>query len=166
MRLPVGYDLIVAKVACSRSFWRADVKIFVSFFSFSYIDGPNNIVSLVKQYCFTCQTQVFHFPNNIVSSVKVKYSEDETLVLGFEDNNLMIFTSGLYEKAHFCELLFCIPYTVYSYSSARDSEECPIFGSSVSPICSNVYLAKRLRMPFPVTNSYFGSRKALLRRFV
>ena len=48
-----------------------------------------------------CQTQVFHFLNNIVSSVKVKYSEDETLVLGFEDNNLMIFTSGLYEKAHF-----------------------------------------------------------------
>ena len=78
----------------------------------------------------------------------------------------MIFTSSLYEKAHFCELLFCIPYTVYSYSSARDSEECPTFGSSVSPICSNVYLAKRLRMPFPVTNSYFGARKALLRRFV
>ena len=72
MRLPVGYDLIVAKVACSRSFWRADVKIFVSFFSFSYIDGPNNIVSLVKQYCFTCQTQVFDVSNNIVSRMKKK----------------------------------------------------------------------------------------------
>ena len=126
----------------------------------------NNIVSLVKQYCFTCQTQVFHFPNNIVSSVKVNYSEDEILVLGFGDNNLMIFTSSLYEKAHFCELLFCTPYTVCSCSFARDSDGCPTFGSSVSLICSNVCLAKRLRMPFPVTNSYFGARKALLRRFV
>ena len=33
-------------------------------------DGRNNIVWVVKQYCFTHQTQVFDLSNNIVSLYK------------------------------------------------------------------------------------------------
>ena len=55
-----------------RFFRNADVWNFSLLFSFLYIDGRNNIVSLVKQYCFTSQTLVFGSSNNIVSRVKKK----------------------------------------------------------------------------------------------
>ena len=55
-----------------RFFWNADGWNFSLLFSFLYIDGRNNIVSSVKQYCFTSQTLVFGSSNNIVSRVKKK----------------------------------------------------------------------------------------------
>ena len=64
-------------------FQRANVRIFSLQFHFLYIERANNIVSLFKQYCLTCQTQVFDFPNNIVSSAEVKCSEEKTLDLHF-----------------------------------------------------------------------------------
>lgn len=53
-----------------RFFRNADVWNFSLLFSFLYIDGRNNIVSPVKQYCFTTQTLVFGSSNNIVSRMK------------------------------------------------------------------------------------------------
>ena len=57
---------------------------------------PNNIVSLVKQYCFTCQTQVFDESNNIVSFPEHLFLKDETLVLAKRYNNFHSFTSSLF----------------------------------------------------------------------
>ena len=64
--------IIVLKMKRPRFFWNADVWNFPLLFSFLYIDGRNNIVSSVKQYCFTSQTQVFDDSNNIVWRVKNK----------------------------------------------------------------------------------------------
>ena len=62
--------IIVLKMKRPRFFWNADVWNFSLLFSFLYIDGRNNIVSSVKQYCFTSQTLVFGSSNNIVSRMK------------------------------------------------------------------------------------------------
>ena len=43
--------------------------------------GANVNNYTAKQYCFTCQTQVFDDSNNIVSSSEVKSSDVEMLVL-------------------------------------------------------------------------------------
>ena len=56
----------------------------------------NNIVSLVKQYCFTCQTQVFDESNNIVSFPEHLFLKDEILVLAKRYNNFHSFTSSLF----------------------------------------------------------------------
>ncbi len=58
--------IIVLKMMRPRLFWNADVWNFSLLFSFLYIDGRNNIVSSVKQYCFTSQTLVFGSSNNEV----------------------------------------------------------------------------------------------------
>jgi len=54
-------------------FQRANVRIFSLRFHFPYIERPNNIVSLFKQYCLKNQTQVFDMRNNIVWDVKHLY---------------------------------------------------------------------------------------------
>lgn len=52
-----------------------------------------------KQYCLTCQTQVFDVPNNIVSSAEVNYSKKKTLDLYFWNTILELFTSSLLPEA-------------------------------------------------------------------
>ena len=51
--------IIVLKMKRPRFFWNADVWNFSLLFSFLYIDGRNNIVSSVKQYCFAREREVF-----------------------------------------------------------------------------------------------------------
>ena len=66
----------------------------------------NNIVWEVKHLCLVRQTILFDEWNNIVSSVEVKISNSETLVLWFENNYLVIFTSGLFRKTFDWELWY------------------------------------------------------------
>uniref|UniRef100_UPI003FEEF767 hypothetical protein n=1 Tax=Phocaeicola sp. TaxID=2773926 RepID=UPI003FEEF767 len=63
-----------------------------------------------------------------------------------------------YYMAHLLPLcLACLHTTHVSERTQRNK---------TASIGDNVYLANRPRRPFPVTNSYFGARKALLGRFV
>ncbi len=66
----------------------------------------NNIVSLVKQYCFTWQTQVFDDSNNIVSSSEVKSSDGEMLVLWKGYIISRTFTPRMFQRMMIWNVLF------------------------------------------------------------
>ena len=114
--------------------------------------APNNIVCRLKQYSFTCQTQLFRARKSNLWKMKVKRSEFHSL-----EKRVLSINRKVIKR---------VPLGTGKRKRTPIRSQHPPECCSNTPVSINLYFANRPRRPSESTKSYFGARKGIVDPFV